>query len=101
MPPIQTFEWPLTFRFWATILLVTVIAVLSPANSRAEESRDGWDDPWALCAHYAAEIEIRENLPPHLLSAISKVESGRWLASERTVYAWPGNWAGSRPRCRT
>ncbi len=89
MPPIKSIEWPLTCRFWAILIFVAVIVVLSPANSRAGEPRDGWDDPWALCARYAAEIEIREDFPPHLLSAISKVESGRWLASERTVYAWP------------
>lgn len=46
-------------------------------------------DPWTLCARAAAEIEIEEDLPPHLLTAISKVESGRWLASDRTVHAWP------------
>ena len=89
MPPIQTCECPLTCRFWAILILVAVITVLSPADSRAGELRDRGDDPWTLCARYAAEIEIREDLPPHLLSAISKVESGRWLASERTVYAWP------------
>ena len=67
--------------------------VRAPAEAGAEESGDAWggggDDPWTLCARHAAEIELREDLPPHLLSAISKVESGRWRAAENTVHAWP------------
>lgn len=69
------------------------MTVLGPLRSGAEEPDDAWeggsDDPWTLCARHAAEIEIREDLPPHLLSAISKVESGRWRAAERAVHAWP------------
>jgi hypothetical protein len=73
--------------------LVVVVAVLGPAQAGAVEPHDaradGKDDPWTLCARHAAEIEIEEDLPPHLLSAISKVESGRWRAAEKTVRAWP------------
>jgi hypothetical protein len=69
------------------------VAVLGPARAGAVEPHDaradGKDDPWTLCARHAAEIESRENLPPHLLTAISKVESGRWRAAEKTVHAWP------------
>ena len=89
MPPIQFRAWPLSCRFWAIVIFVTVIALLSPAASRAGEFRDGGADPWTLCARHAAAIEIRDDLPPHLLSAISKVESGRWRASEQSVHAWP------------
>jgi hypothetical protein len=59
---------------------------LSPA---AADSQGGPDDPWTLCARYAAEIEMRDDMPPYLLSAISKVESGRWLAADGSVHAWP------------
>lgn len=66
-----------------------MLAVLGPNAGSAGEHREMPQDPWTLCARHAAETEIREGLPPHLLSAISKVESGRWVASRRTVTAWP------------
>jgi len=66
-----------------------MIALFAPVESVAGTPRDGRDNPWTLCARHAADIEIREDLPPHLLSAISKVESGRWLATDRAVHAWP------------
>ncbi len=68
---------------------MAMIAVFIPVEAMAGPPRSSSDNPWTLCARTAAEIEIREDLPPHLLSAISKVESGRWLASEGTVRAWP------------
>ena len=72
-----------------------MLALLRPESASASETagaaqpHDGEQDPWTLCARHAHEIEIREDLPPHLLSAISKVESGRWVASRKTVSAWP------------
>jgi hypothetical protein len=68
---------------------LTVLALIAPLHPAAGEPRGGRDDTWSLCARTAAETEAREGLPPHLLSAIAKVESGRWLAAERSVRAWP------------
>ena len=92
MLTIRSSRWPVARRFWAFFLALLVLAVLKPENASAAGPRahhDGGDDPWTLCARHAAEIEIREDLPPHLLSAISKVESGRWVASRKAVSAWP------------
>jgi hypothetical protein len=93
---IRSSSWPFTRRARAFFLILLVI-LLVLALSRPESAsavgpagpRDGGEDPWTLCARHAHEIENREGLPPHLLSAISKVESGRWVASRKAVSAWP------------
>jgi Transglycosylase SLT domain len=89
LPPVQSRKWPAACHPWALFVIVAMIAVFTPVESTAGPPRNGSDNPWTLCARTAAAIEIREDLPPHLLAAISKVESGRWLASERAVRAWP------------
>ena len=89
MLTIRSSRWPIARRSWAVFLALLIGAVLRPDAASARGPADGGVDPWTLCARHAAEIEIREDLPPHLLSAISKVESGRWVASRRTVSAWP------------
>jgi len=71
------------------LVLIAAFALLSGMPRATAEPRGGADDPWTLCAHHAAAIEVRDDLPPHLLSAISKVESGRWLAADASVHAWP------------
>ncbi|GAB4228754.1 MAG: hypothetical protein Tsb0032_35530 [Kiloniellaceae bacterium] len=47
------------------------------------------DSAWTLCREQAAETEQERDLPPHLLSAIAKTESGRWHAGEGANLAWP------------
>jgi len=89
---IRSFGWPVARCFWAFFIAVLVFALLRPASPSAAGPagpHGGGEDPWTLCARHAAAIEFRKDLPPHLLSAISKVESGRWVASRRTVSAWP------------
>jgi len=46
-------------------------------------------NPWQICADFAARAETEQDLPPHLLAAISKVESGRWDSSRGALSAWP------------
>jgi hypothetical protein len=46
-------------------------------------------DPWGPCARLTAAAERSHGLPAHLLSAISKVESGRWHAPSGAILAWP------------
>ncbi|MGF1611834.1 MAG: transglycosylase SLT domain-containing protein [Kiloniellales bacterium] len=46
-------------------------------------------DPWRLCAAFIDHAERALELPPHLLQAISKVESGRWDSARSALSAWP------------
>ena len=95
MLPTHPRSWPLSRRLRAFLVFIALVAVLSGGESRATGPagptgpQDPGDDPWTLCARHVAEIEVSKGLPPHLLSAISKVESGRWVASQQTVHAWP------------
>ena len=81
------------FRRAAALACAALLAVpLSAAAGPRSLWHGGGEvtaDPWTLCARHAAEIELRDDLPPHLLLAIAKVESGRWRAGERTSMAWP------------
>ena len=44
---------------------------------------------WQVCASLIEAAEQALELPPHLLQAISKVESGRWNQDARAKIAWP------------
>jgi len=44
---------------------------------------------WNICQQEVTKVEKRERIPAHLLSAISKVESGRWSKKEQVNIAWP------------
>ncbi len=46
-------------------------------------------DSWGSCARLTDRAERAHGLPTHLLTAISKVESGRWHAASGAVLAWP------------
>jgi soluble lytic murein transglycosylase-like protein len=46
-------------------------------------------DSWASCTRLTDRAERAHGLPAHLLSAISKVESGRWHAASGAILAWP------------
>lgn len=80
-------------RLWAGILGATLIAALGTADLKAAENRDNAartaSNPWQICADFTARAEAHRGLPAHLLAAISKVESGRWDASQGAVSAWP------------
>ena len=41
------------------------------------------------CLAAAAQAEAEQNLPPGLLAAIGRIESGRWNPVSRRVEAWP------------
>ncbi len=47
------------------------------------------EDSWGSCARLTAQAERAHGLPTHLMTAISKVESGRWHAASGAVLAWP------------
>jgi len=57
-----------------------------PADPRPGEPPAG---DWALCADEIAKTEAAAHIPSQLLTAISKVESGRWEKSTEANLAWP------------
>ena len=69
------------------LALLIACAVSLPADAAANAG--GMPDPWDICANRAAEAERKAGLPPHLLTAIAKVESGRWSKASQAVLAWP------------
>lgn len=64
-------------------LLALLLALPSPVQ--AGESPDSWD----LCALATGRAEQAGDLPPHLLTAIARTESGRWHAGRSETLAWP------------
>jgi hypothetical protein len=70
----------------AVVLAVVLACGLSLASLAAGAEEP---DPWQLCGTETARAEQRQALPPHLLAAIARVESGRWSAREQAVLAWP------------
>ncbi len=70
-----------------TIRRLVASLVLLAAGAGESVARAG--DAWDLCASHAADAGHREGLPPQLLGAIAKVESGRWNGGQGAVIAWP------------
>ena len=66
-------------------LALCLLALTARPQPAAAETPDSWD----LCAAFVAEAEQALRLPPHLLQAIAKVESGRWNAARSALSAWP------------
>jgi len=60
------------------------MALTGPTKS-AQDPQKTWD----LCAQRTAVAERAAGMPAHLLTALSKVESGRWRAESREIIAWP------------
>jgi len=59
-------------------------ALAGPALS-AQNPRETWNS----CARRTAAAERAAGMPTHLLTAVSKVESGRWHAETGEIIAWP------------
>ena len=80
-------------RAWAGLLGAALMAALGAADLNAAENLDhaatAVSNPWQICADFTARAEAERGLPAHLLAAISKVESGRWDASQGAISAWP------------
>ena len=70
------------------ILLALALAAL-PLDAAADEAVDQGDEAWLLCAENADESERARGLPPFLLTAIAKVESGRWHDRSGETLPWP------------
>ena len=88
-------------RFGAILLVLAIVLVpalaLVPAlgaapawaGNAAETGASGADGPWRLCAGPIAEAEAGRPMPAHLLTAIARVEAGRWKADSAETLAWP------------
>ncbi|MEO3431147.1 transglycosylase SLT domain-containing protein [Pelagibius sp. CAU 1746] len=68
-------------------LLVWGCAV--PLAGQAAEPLENADRFWELCRQETARAETARDLPPHLLTAIARTESGRWHAGRSENLAWP------------
>ena len=62
-----------------------VLVLLSPTAAGADEGKRDWE----LCARHTDQVEKSKGLPPYILTAISKVESGRWSDGAAEMVAWP------------
>src|SRR3546814_544611 len=60
-----------------------------PGPLRAGEGPDSREPAWGLCKQATARAEAARDLPPHLLIAIARTESGRWHAASSETLAWP------------
>lgn len=73
------------------VLFVGVILGLGipGAGFAAPLARQPIDDPMKICAQEALRQEAAQGLPRHILAAIGKAESGRWIEADRASIAWP------------
>ncbi len=60
------------------------VALAGPAQSAQNPQKT-----WEICAQRTAAAERAAGMPSHLLTAVSKVEAGRWHAQTGEVLAWP------------
>jgi len=70
--------------FVAALALVLGTALTGPVKA-AQNPEEAWD----ICGRRTAEAEFAAGMPTHLLTAVSKVESGRWHADTGENFAWP------------
>lgn len=68
--------------FSAGALLVTVAVSALPQPANALETHE-------LCSNAIVRTERANDIPASLMSAIATVESGRWAADEKAIFAWP------------
>ncbi len=69
----------------ALALAVALATALAGAAQAAQNPRETWNS----CAQRTAAAELAAGMPTHLLTAVSKVESGRWRAESGEILAWP------------
>ena len=78
--------------FAPVFALVFALAVsLAGTSGLAQTPKDSRNsgDSWDSCGRLTDRAERAYGLPTHLLTAISKVESGRWHAASGAIFAWP------------
>lgn len=72
-----------------TIFVLSLVAALSGLPAASGFSAESTDSAWLLCREAIAEAEQTRDLPPHLLAAIARTESGRWHGERSENLAWP------------
>jgi hypothetical protein len=85
--PIRQAAKTISLSLLAAALAILTTAPSGQANSGPAADKGG--DPWQICAQHADRVQAERDLPPYLLHAIAKVESGRWNRQEEAVFAWP------------
>lgn len=60
-----------------------------PLAGNATEPLENAESFWDLCRQETVRAEAARDLPPHLLTAIARTESGRWHAGRSESFAWP------------
>ncbi|MGF1630664.1 MAG: transglycosylase SLT domain-containing protein [Kiloniellaceae bacterium] len=70
-------------------LLNAAVLALTIALSGPLMAGESLDSPWTLCRDATGQAEQARDLPPHLLTAIARTESGRWHADSSETLAWP------------
>ena len=65
------------------------LVVLTAASPVSAAARANADDPWRACTEAVATAERNQNIPRHLVAAISLAESGRWNSDRRAKFSWP------------
>ena len=71
-------------NFLPALTFVLGAALVGPAQAAQNP-----EESWGICAQRTAKAEFTAGIPTHLLTAISKVESGRWRAETGEIIAWP------------
>lgn len=69
--------------------LATGLAVAGPAMAAEAGAASALESAQNACMRSIARSERAEDIPSHLLAAVSLAESGRWDARTRAIVAWP------------
>jgi soluble lytic murein transglycosylase-like protein len=80
---------PTALRGFVPALALALGAVLAAALAGPALSAQNPRETWNSCAQRTAAAERAAGMPTHLLTAVSKVESGRWHKGTGEIFAWP------------
>jgi len=72
-------------RSWLALATLAWAVHAGPAAAAVDQDRT----PWDLCSEALTEAASDRDMPEYLLTAIAKVESGRWHADAQEKLAWP------------
>ncbi len=77
-------RWP-ALRGLVPALVFAVCLALPGSALSAQDPQKTWE----FCARKTAAAERAAGMPTHLLTAVSKVEAGRWRKDTGEILAWP------------
>lgn len=83
-PMTPFFRQPALRVFVPALIFALGMAFALPALSAQKPQKT-----WESCAHRTAAAERAAGMPTHLLTAVSKVEAGRWRKDTGEILAWP------------